>query len=192
MSVPLQTEYLFASADEGPKDDHQQSPVIAIQSKIFHQVSYQNKYTLPEPSKVGGIIIFRSSVIELDDRASDGTSLNLLNKGGDIMLHLNFRPYRNVVVFNTHPARGGRGREEAVNIRGWFEGGRNVTVAVYEHPNRYQILFNGKTAHYYDKRIHGDACSIMYGGSHSERPCFSNPIAFDIYTNWAALVPRSN
>jgi hypothetical protein len=157
----------------------------------FHQVSYQQTYVLPEPSTIGGIIIFRSSLLEPDNGpANDGTTLNLINKGGDIMLHLSFRPYANIIVFNTRPAKGRWGHpEERVSFQGQFDRGKNITIIIYEHPDRYQVLFNGKTGLYFNKRIYGDTYSIMYEG----RPetCFSDTIAFETYANWAALVSGS-
>ncbi|KAF9525370.1 Galectin-3 [Crepidotus variabilis] len=166
---------------------------MATPSQHFHQVRLNQTATLPEPVKVDGIIIFRSSEVNmnnLQNGESDNTSLNLLNANEDNMLHISIRRLQNAIVFTTMSNGGGWGPEERVELKGRFDG-PNSTIAIFNHPDMYQIIANGRTIHYFKKRIQGDVVKIRYGTNTGQPSVFSDPIAVETYKDWAALVPGS-
>ncbi|KAF9533284.1 hypothetical protein CPB83DRAFT_758032 [Crepidotus variabilis] len=166
---------------------------MATPSRYFHKVPLNQITTLPEPVKVDGILIFRSFDLNMYASLSgkgDYTLLDLLNAGGDVMLHISVRCCQNAIVFNTSTKNTGWGPEEIVELKGHFEG-FNTTVAIYNHPDMFQIITNGRTAHYFKKRIQGDVAKLSYFTAEGLPSFFSDPIAVETFKDWGALVPGS-
>jgi hypothetical protein len=139
---------------------------------------YSNRHLDFSPSKTGTNTI-------------DNTAFNLLDKAGDILLHISFRRPENAIVFNTCPKNGGWGKEERVTLSGTFIGA-DTTVTVYDHGNRYQILIDYHTVHYYEKRINQPTSCVSYTINENQTPPFSNPIAVSTYSSLAKIMARDD
>ncbi|KAF8127082.1 concanavalin A-like lectin/glucanase domain-containing protein [Mycena galopus ATCC 62051] len=132
-----------------------------------------------------GIILFRSSELNLASPANH-TSLNLLAENNDIVLHIDFRCDEDAIVFNARNSEGWL-REERISFGDKLKG-NNHTVTVYDHGDRYQIAFNGRTGHYFRKQIRGDVVSLQYLVDTGHQALFSVPVVAETYVDLSALV----
>ncbi|KAF8462400.1 concanavalin A-like lectin/glucanase domain-containing protein [Kalaharituber pfeilii] len=141
-----------------------------------------------------GIIIFQSPSVDLrtTDTSTAGTmdcsSLNLLNHSGDILLHISFRRQENAIVFNTR--RNGNWESEERVVLTSVTSGRVTNVMVYDHGNRYQILIDGRTAHYFNKRYQEPAMQVHYWRNPPPGLPLSDPIVVMQYQNLGQLFVR--
>ena len=139
-----------------------------------------------------GIIIFRSPTLDLI--SGGDTSIDLHNSDGDIVLRIAFHRGTNKILFTTHRAEtsswGERG--EHVGFEGKFFG-RDTTVTICDHRDRFQILINYRTIHYFKKRFQDNVSAIAY---HIDDPnhqsLFSDILTVDTYSCLANLLPRGN
>jgi hypothetical protein len=152
-------------------------------------VSVNKTVHLGHSIKADGIIIFRSSQLNMSSTVNN-TSLNLLSNNGDIVLHIGFRRVENVIVFNAF--RSGNWLNEERITFGERLRGNNHTVAIYDHCDNYQILFNGKTGQYFKKQLLTEGTSLQYLVNAGQDPLFSDPVVAETYVNWAALVAGLN
>ncbi|KDR68111.1 hypothetical protein GALMADRAFT_105184 [Galerina marginata CBS 339.88] len=166
-----------------------QSPGRIAPSVGFYQIPLSRTINLDEPVKTDGIVMFRSSILNLDPTTAS-TWIDLLGSGGDIILHISFRLLENVIVFNSRPAHGEWLNESRVNLTGSFIG-QNYTVTVFDHGDRYQVLTNGRTKSYYYKQLKGDVTAVSYNTNVGQTSIFSDTIAAQTYNSFAALVPGS-
>ncbi|EDR12978.1 galectin [Laccaria bicolor S238N-H82] len=121
--------------------------------------------TLKTPFKAENIIVFQSAKLDLTPSTGpgiDNTAVNILDAAGDVLLHVSIRRAENAIVLNSRPANGARGTEERVPLKGLFVNAPNTTITVYDHGDRFQILIDYKTVHYYAKRIQANGTAILY------------------------------
>ena len=130
----------------------------------FYILEIKNTTTLQEAVRNDGVIVFKSATLDLVDADGgwDNTALNLVNAAGDIILVIAIRRRQQIVVFNNKPAGGSWTSEEIIPFSDQFSG-PGATVTVVSHPDRFQILFDNKTVHYFNKRGNdNDVTSVAY------------------------------
>ena len=159
------------------------SPTETVTMASLNLIPVSKTVHLGQSIKPDGFIIFRSSQLNIGPTINH-TSLNLLSDNSDIVLHIVFRRVENVIGFNA--SRSGNWFNEEQITFGERLRGHNHTVAIYDHGDNYQILFNGKTGHYFKKPIRAEASSLQYNAG--QDPHFSDPIVAETYVNWTALV----
>ena len=138
----------------------------------------------------GSVVIFQSAFWNPDAAGSDdNTSVNLLDQG-DFLLQIAIRNGENAIVFNTRTANGKWGTEEREPLQGSFVR-PNTSITVYDHGNRFEILFSGQTVHYYDKRINRNATSVFYKINQQSSP-FSDPLVVSTFTSMSELFARNS
>ena len=138
-----------------------------------------------------GIIIFRSATLDLI--SARNTSINLYNGDGDIVLHIVFRREAKKIVFNTHRSETSTWeREEHVGFEGKFNHGQDTTVTIYDHRDRFQILVNYRTIHYFKKRFPDNVVTAIAYRFDGPQSLFSEYLTVDTYPCLANLLPRSN
>jgi hypothetical protein len=138
-----------------------------------------------------GIIIFRSPTLDLI--SGGDTSLDLHNSEGDIVLRIAFHRGTNRILFNTRRVETSSWeRGEHVGFEGKFIG-RDTTVTICDHRDRFQILINNRTVHYFKKRFQDNVTAIAY---HIDDPdhlsLFSEYLTVDTYSCLANLLPRGD
>jgi Galactoside-binding lectin len=138
------------------------------------------------------IIVLRSSTVDLFNGGR--TNINLLNASGQFILHIAFRRDENVIVFNTY-----RGNvweaEERISFEGHFtsEDGHiqlSPSITICDQDDRFQVMINYRTIHYFKKRFLDNAAAISYncdiaGSSHK---LFSDNLDVDVYPSLANLL----
>ncbi|PVF99326.1 galectin [Serendipita vermifera] len=161
---------------------------------MFYIIPLTKTVTLKSELKADGIVIFQSAKLDLHPSPTgtntiDNTALNLIN-GNDILLTISIRRVENAVVFNSM-LNNGWGNEERIPLQGAFKG-NDTTVMVYDHGDRYQILFNYHTVKYYNKRSQKNATSLSYAINADQVSPFSDSIAANTYTSMAKLLPTDD
>ena len=138
--------------------------------------------------KVGGIVVFRSTTLDLRPPTSgnDNTSINVV-RGDNILLHISIRRKENAFVFNSKPAGGNWGPEERKPLKGAFNYDQ-TSITVYDHGDFFQVLVDYETIIYYKKRIAGNADGFSYNVDATPSP-FSNPLVVSIFPSFAGIVP---
>ena len=141
---------------------------------------------LPTPLSPGMVIAFNSTQHDLS-LCSKGvsaanpkgypiaTNILLLNKTGDVVLQISIRRARNAVLFNAQAKESlldGWGQSESiplsmVNPSPLTSG---LTISVCDRGDKYQILFNLSTVHYFAKRFPGPATSVVYLDKSNGKP----------------------
>jgi len=154
---------------------------------MFYLLSLTQTCELKDDFTADGIIVFQSDKLDLNSPGNDNTAISLLNSG-DCLLVIAIRRYENAIVFNSKTAEGDWGPEERETLDDKFPG-PNTTITVYDHGDRYQILFDYHTVHYYTKRITKNANSISYTVNPDQTPSFSDPLAVTTYTSMEQFVP---
>ncbi|KAJ7690387.1 hypothetical protein B0H17DRAFT_936144, partial [Mycena rosella] len=114
------------------------------------------------------------------------TSLNLVAENNDIVLHISFRRDENAIVVNARSSAGWLS-EERTSFGNKLEG-NNYTVTVYDHGDRYQIAFNGRTGHYFTKQIQADVAALQYFVDLGHQTLLSDPVVAEHYVDLSALV----
>lgn len=158
---------------------------------MFYLCSLDGKVQLNEPLKTDSLVVFQSASLDLKPSQTgnqiDNSALNLLDQQNNVMLHISIRRTENAIVFNSREHNGNWGKEERVTLKDRFVG-PNVTVTVYDHGDRYQILIDYRTVYYYNKRIRGDCTTCSYSMNQGQSPVFSNPIAVNTYKTMANMM----
>jgi Galactoside-binding lectin len=163
---------------------------------MFYLLPLTQSIKLKAEFKAEGIVVFQSASLDLSPSKTgtnslDNTAINLMSNEGDYLLHISIRRPENAIVFNSMPANGNWGTEERVTLQGKFVG-PNTTIMVYDHGDRYQILFDYHTVHYFVKRIKKNATNISYSINKDQTPPFSNPLAVSTYASMAKFVANDD
>jgi hypothetical protein len=157
---------------------------------MFHPLPIQGTVNFRNDFTYDGIILLRSSTLNLIDGGR--TTLDLLNAEGDVILHLAFVRGPSRVVFNTrHSESSSWEREEHILSEGKFVG-QDASIMICDHRDRFQILINNRTAHYFRKRFQGNATAIAYNVDAGQKSLFSEYLTIDQYSCLADLLPRGN
>ncbi|KAH7907333.1 galectin [Hygrophoropsis aurantiaca] len=142
------------------------------------------------------IVDFQSAKLDLKPQSLganqiDNTSINLLSSKNDVLLHVSIRRAENAIVFNAHEADQDWGKEERVQLEGRFTGPDTV-ITVVDHGDRYQILTDYRTAHYFTKRIKMNANQLSYMINKNQISPFSDTLACQVYGSFADIRERSS
>jgi len=103
------------------------------------------------------------------------TEINLENKTGDVVLQISIRRSQNAVVFNAQVKQSlldGWGQPESVplNVINPSPSTSGLTILVCDRGDKYQILFNLTTVHYFAKRMYGPVSSLTYQDKSCGKP----------------------
>lgn len=103
------------------------------------------------------------------------TDIHLLNKIGDVVLKISIRRAQNAVLFNAQAKESlldGWGRPESIplNIVNPSPPTSGLTISVCDRGDKYQILFNLSTVHYFAKRFPGPATLVFYDDKSCGKP----------------------
>lgn len=163
---------------------------------MFYLLPLTKTVALKKEFTADGIIFFQSTTLDLNPSKTgtntiDNTAFNLLSPEEDFLLHISFRRAENAIVFNSRTVNGDWGAEERVTLKGRFVGPDN-TVTVYDHGDRFQILIDFHTAHYYTKRIKKNTTSVSYTINPNQTSPFSDPVAVQTYSSLAKMVARDD
>jgi len=99
-----------------------------------------------------------------------------------------FRRSENLIVFNTKK-NGVWGTEERVTLEGKFFK-PDTTVMVYDHGDRFQILVDYRTVHYFTKRLSENIRSISYFCNPGQTPVFSNTMEVITYSSMGIIMSK--
>ncbi|KAH7917729.1 galectin [Leucogyrophana mollusca] len=152
--------------------------------------------TLKNEFKAEGIVDFQSAKLDLNPSSAgpnqiDNTSVNLLSAKNDNLLHISIRRAENAIVFNAHEVDKDWGKEERVPLKGAFVGPDTV-ITVVDHGDRYQILTDYHTVHYFNKRISGNVNQLSYQINKNQISPFSDTLACQVYGSFADIRERSS
>lgn len=131
-----------------------------------YSLSHRRKsINLATEVKQDGIIVIKSSTVNLTaSSASDRAQINLLNATDDILLHIGLRRDCDIIAFNTKPKNGSWGSENNVHyLRNLFlhpSDGSSITII--DLGDRFQVLFDFKTIHFFKKRLGGNVAKLAY------------------------------
>ena len=160
---------------------------------VFYLLPITETVTLKSEFKAENIIVFQSAKLDLTPSTGSGidnTAVNILDDAGDYLLHISIRRKENAIVLNSKTAGGAWGKEERVTLEGRFVNGLNTTIAVYDHGDRFQVLIDYNTIHYYDKRILENGTAISYAINPDQVSPFSDTLAVTTYEAFANIVPN--
>jgi len=95
------------------------------------------------------------------------TNIRLYNDKGDVILEISIRRAQNAVVFNAQAKESvldGWGQPESIPLSMFnpSPSTSGLTILVCDRGDKYQILFNLSTVHYFVKRFRGPATSVEY------------------------------
>ncbi|EDR05834.1 galectin [Laccaria bicolor S238N-H82] len=146
---------------------------------------------LKKEFKVENIIVFRSTKLDLTPSFGpgiDNTSVNIMSAADDYLLHINisFRRAQKAIVFNSKRANRSWGPEERVTLEGLFLNGLHTTITVYDHGDRFQVLIDYKTIHYYVKRFHKNGAAVLYKYN-TNFSVFSETLDVTMYDSFANI-----
>ncbi|TFK27607.1 hypothetical protein FA15DRAFT_701808 [Coprinopsis marcescibilis] len=142
--------------------------------------------TLQDEFKAAGIMIIQAPI--LDASAPHGeSSINLLSKGMNCLLRITFRQGSNDIAFNSCPKAGSWGNEEHVSFDGRF--GVKPRITVYDHGDRFQIIFDNTTAIYYNKRIREDTKTVSYSIESDKTVVFGEQLGINTYSGFGEISP---
>jgi Galactoside-binding lectin len=150
---------------------------------LYHLHSNGN-VQLGSTFKPGSIAIIRSSKLAFSP-TQDKVGFSFTNEKGDIVLRIGIRPREDAVVFNTKPADSDWGSEERVAFSGKFKNA-NPSITVYDHGDRFQVLFDGSTVIYFNKRLEGDVTAIAYD-VYGQEHALSDPLTVDVFGSLSSL-----
>lgn len=148
----------------------------------------------------GAIMIIRSTTLDLTvkpgatDPTADKTAINLMNKSSEgILLQIAFLRSENSIVFNS-AFKGPTGAlvwgdQETVQLQGTFVG-PDTSITIYNHDDRFQILIDYRTVHYYTKRSDATASALSYSTNANQTSPFSHTLTVDAYPAFANLMAR--
>jgi Galactoside-binding lectin len=155
---------------------------------MLYHLSANTTVTLVSPFKAEAIAVIRSTKLAFDANQLP-TRINFLSEDGDILLHISMRPGLKTVVFNsrTKDAAWQAAGEEVITFEDRFKN-VNPTITIYDHGDRFQVLFDGATVKYFTKRSEKEVAAIFYGGDETKGLGFSNPLTVDVYASLAELL----
>ncbi|KAH6911549.1 galectin-2 [Coprinopsis sp. MPI-PUGE-AT-0042] len=153
---------------------------------MLYHLPANGKVQLESAFKAESIAIIRSSKLAFNP--SQGAAIfNFDSEDHDTVLHISIRPRDHVVVFNSRVRDGTWGPEERITFDARFKD-VNPTITVYDHGDRFQILFDYTTVKYYNKRNEKDVAAIVYGVDETRGLAFSEMLTVDVYASFAELV----
>jgi Galactoside-binding lectin len=141
---------------------------------------------LATPFAPESIAILRSAKLGFA-ATQNATVVNVETDAGDILLHISLRPKENVVVFNTRVAGGNWAAEERIPLADRFKNA-NPSITIYNHGDRFQVLFDYVTVKYFNKRIDKVGTVIAYNADEASGLAFSKVVTLDVHASFAELV----
>ena len=173
--------------------------MLTFHSQIYNQPSKSNvlpiaqAVPLKEEFKAENIIVFQSAKLDLTSNPApdiDNTAVNIVGTADDVLLQVSIRRKENAIVLNSRPANGPWGKEERVPLKGLFVG-LNTTITVYDHGDRYQVLIDYKTIHYFVKRFDKEnGAAVLYSINPDQSTVFSGTLAATTYDSFANIIPN--
>lgn len=163
---------------------------MSAMAYAFYFLELSKTIKLTSEFKAGGIAVFQSASLNLTtpEGGGDNNTINI-SRGGNILLHIAIRRDVGKIVFNSKPVGGSWGTEESVALEGVFSG-PYPTIRVYDHGDRFLILADPETIHYFKKRISGNAENFSYG-THKPPSVFSNILAVTVYRSFTGIEPHT-
>ncbi|KAF8465081.1 concanavalin A-like lectin/glucanase domain-containing protein [Kalaharituber pfeilii] len=158
-----------------------------LTNMFLYILSLDKIITLRRAVQPDGIIIFQSPSVDFRTTNAgtagtmDCSNLNLLNHSDDIILHMSFSRQENTIVFNTR--RNGKWESEEREVLTGVASGGVTNVMVYDHGDRFQILIDGRTVHYFTKRY------LRYW-KNSQGLLLSDPIVVKQFQNLGQLFAK--
>ena len=146
---------------------------------------------LKKEFRAGNIMVFRSAKLDLTPSTRwdlDNTSVNIMSASNDYLLHISIRRAHNSIVFNSKRANGSWDRDERITLEGLFVNGLHTTITVYDHGDRFQVLIDYNTVHYYVKRFQGNGTDVLYECD-IDVSVFSDTLAVTTYDSFANIIP---
>jgi hypothetical protein len=160
---------------------------------MFYLLPIGEKVELKQEFKAENIIVFQSAKLDLTPSSGtgiDNTYVNIISADNNILLHISIRRAQNAIVLNSRTADGPWGTEERVTLEGRFVNGLNTTITVYDHGDRFQVLIDYNTIHYYEKRIHENGTAVSYNTNEGHTSPFSDVLAVTTYDSFASIIPN--
>ena len=102
----------------------------------------------------------RSAVAIYTAPSKEGTTVNLMDGEGGILLHINYRMEQEVLVLNTKPAGGSWGTEQHVNDF-YFPPGEEIELIAIGEDDQFVITANGQEIATYEYRLPVDSMQHM-------------------------------
>ncbi|KIM47202.1 hypothetical protein M413DRAFT_23445 [Hebeloma cylindrosporum] len=140
---------------------------------------------LKSPLTKGMILALKSRRLDLSapkHKSTDPMKLQLWNKAGEIVLQILIYSKENMVSFNSRTQvsllDGWGERETIFHIATSFQSTSRFTISVHDCGDKYQILFNLTTVHFFQKRfsINSSATKVTYRqGSGNDSPTTLSP-----------------
>jgi len=78
----------------------------------------------------------------------------------------------------------------SLHLKGLFVNGLNTTITVYDHGDRFQVLIDYNTVHYYVKRIQENGTAVSYTINANQVSPFSDTLAVTTYDSFASIIPN--
>jgi Galactoside-binding lectin len=153
---------------------------------MLYHAAVNTPVQLASPFVPESIAIIRSTSLAAIN-GSQNAAFNLLSDAGDILLHITIRATEQVIVLNSQVKNGEWGAEERISLADRFKG-PNPTITIYNHGDRFQILFDYVTVKYFTKRIDKTATSIAYNADEAKGLLFSNVVTVDVLASFAELI----
>jgi hypothetical protein len=166
------------------------APTFQFSMSSLYLIPVNGVVELSQRVSGDGIIMFRSSELNRAS-ASSHAMLNLLAEDSAIVLHISFRREEDAIVFNARNSAGCWLTEKRISFGDRLKG-NNHTVTVFDHGDRYQIAFNGRTGHYFTKQIRADVAFLQYSVDTGHQALLSGPVVAETYVDLSALVKGLN
>ena len=160
---------------------------------VFYLLPITESVTLKSEFKAENIIVFQSATLDLGPNTGtggDNTHVDINSTDGDVLLTVAIRRAENAIVLNSKPADGSWGKEERVKLEGLFVNGLNTTITVYDHGDRFQVLIDYNTIHYFVKRIQKNGTAVSYLINANSSSPFSDTLAVTTYDSLANIIPN--
>lgn len=149
---------------------------------------------LQTPLTKGMVLAFKSRRLDLTApkyESMDPTRLQLWNKAGEIILQISIYTKRNEVSFNSRTLVSlldGWGERETIhNVATSFQSPSRFTISVHDCGDKYQIIFNLTTVHFFQKRfsINSKATKVAYrqGSDYHSATTLSPSLQVSVYNS---------
>jgi Galactoside-binding lectin len=153
---------------------------------VLYHLFANKTVQLTSPFRAESIAIIRSTKLAFAP-SQNATGINFVSAAGNILLHISIRPGSNAVVFNSKLKDGAWGPEEHITFNGRFKD-PNPSITVYDHGDRFQVLFDFATVIYYKKRISEDATTVAYNVDAAKGLGFSDPLTVEVVGSLGDLI----
>ncbi|TFK27608.1 hypothetical protein FA15DRAFT_653495 [Coprinopsis marcescibilis] len=152
----------------------------------FYLLKARDSTKLADEFKAEWIALLQAPKLDIS-KPHGFSSINFMSASQNILLHMSFRPGINVIVFNSKTKDGAWGPEERISFMGRF--GMNPIIGVYDHGDRYQVLFDNETVIYYNKRIHETATMLQYNVDAGKTAVFGEALGVNTYSSFGEISP---